>query len=69
MFPLFRTLLSFFFAAYDDAAVDKHHGNCYQRQQCGSYIRKFYTSIYSPAEERSCEINGAAIKTFGGCVQ
>ena len=26
MFPLFRTLLSFFFAAYDDAAVDKSLG-------------------------------------------
>ena len=49
----------------DDAAVDKHHGDCYHNQNCSTCIREFYTSIYSPAEERSGKVNGSTIETFG----
>ena len=61
---LFSTLFSFFFTADNDATVDEHHGYCYQYQQCSTYIREFYTSIYSLAEERSGKVDGTAIKSF-----
>ena len=70
---LFSALLSFFFTADNDATVDEHHGYRYQYQQCSTYIREFYTSIYSPAEERSGKVmeppsNPSGMCAVGSCV-
>ena len=70
---LFSTLFSFFFTADNDATVDEHHGYRYQYQQCSTYIREFYTSIYSPAEEEAAKSmeppsNPSGMCAVGSCV-
>ena len=69
MFLYLALSFGFFFAADNDATVDEHQGDSYQYQQCSTYIRKFYTSIYSPAEERSCKVDGTAREILQECVQ
>ena len=68
MFPLFRTLLSFFFAAYDDAAVDKHHAIAISVSSAAPTYESF-TPLYIVQPKKEAAKSMEPPSKPRGCVQ